>query len=91
MRAEECDRCGGLTLSTIMSMYSHELICMKCKEEERKRDDYHLAEAADLEEFAMKLPFYQRASVLKLAGELRANGGRKTSEPLHDQVDQEST
>ena len=68
---QQCDQCGGLTLSTIMSMYSQEMICTKCKEEEKTRPDYDLAVAADLEELAGKLPWHQRASVLKMAAELR--------------------
>ena len=45
-----CDRCGGsLKDGRIMSMYSTECICMKCKDEERKRPDYRRAVEADHE------------------------------------------
>jgi len=43
-----CDRCGGsIADGRTMSMYSTECICMKCKKEERKRDDYGQATQAD--------------------------------------------
>ena len=49
-----CDRCGGsLDGGRIMSMYNNDCICMKCKEEERKRDDYHKAVDADHEQIKM--------------------------------------
>ena len=39
--AKKCDRCGGsLDSGRIMSMYSDECICMKCKSEEVQRPDY---------------------------------------------------
>ena len=44
----KCDRCGGsLERGRIMSMYNTDIICMDCKAEERKRDDYKLAVEAD--------------------------------------------
>lgn len=47
-RVEKCDRCGGsLDEGRIMSMYNTDIICMKCKAEERKRDDYKQAVEAD--------------------------------------------
>ena len=43
-----CDRCGGsLEDGRIMSMYNTDCICMKCKEKERKRDDYKLAQETE--------------------------------------------
>lgn len=48
---EKCDRCGGsLEEGRIMSMYNTDCICMKCKEEERKRPDYNKAVEADHEQ-----------------------------------------
>ena len=35
-----------------MSMYNTDCICMKCKQEERKREDYH--KACDAEREAVK-------------------------------------
>ncbi len=46
-----CDRCGGsLSEGRIMSMYNADCLCIKCKDEERRRDDYHLAVEADITE-----------------------------------------
>ncbi len=46
-----CDRCGGsLEGGRIMSMFNEDCICMKCKEEERKRPDYKQAQDADINE-----------------------------------------
>lgn len=46
-----CDRCGGdLTGGRIMSMFNEECICMKCKDEEKKRSDYKQAVDSDHEE-----------------------------------------
>ena len=50
-----CHRCGEPSLSSIMSMFSHELICMACKKAERERPDYKQAEAKDLEEYADRM------------------------------------
>ena len=48
---EYCDRCGGsLAEGRIMSMYNEDCICMKCKEKERKREDYSKAVEADHEQ-----------------------------------------
>ena len=45
-----CDRChGSLEGGRIMSMYNDDCICLKCKEEERKRADYQAAVQADHE------------------------------------------
>lgn len=46
-----CDRCGGsLEGGRIMSMYSTECLCLACKDNEKKRDDYDEAVRADHEE-----------------------------------------
>lgn len=48
---KNCDRCdGSLKSARIMSMYNEECICMKCKDEERKRADYKDAHEADIAE-----------------------------------------
>ena len=45
-----CDRChGSLEDGRIMSMFNTDCICMKCKAEEMKRDDYDKASKADHE------------------------------------------
>lgn len=43
-----CDRCGAPLNIRIMSMYNEDVICMKCKEKERKREDYSKAVEADI-------------------------------------------
>jgi len=50
-----CQRCGTETDTHIMSMYNTLLICMDCKDAEIQRNDYHIAEAADLVAYASKL------------------------------------
>ena len=46
-----CDRCGGsLQSGRTMSMYSTECICIECKKNERKRDDYAEASRVELEQ-----------------------------------------
>jgi len=50
-----CQRCSTPTASTIMSMFNTELICDKCKEQERTRADYPQAEALDIREYADRL------------------------------------
>ena len=48
---EKCDRCGGSLVSgRIMSMFNTDCICMKCKEEEKKRPDYDETVRRDIEE-----------------------------------------
>lgn len=51
MRAwdDRCQRCYQKVNSHIMSMYSDRLICMDCKSEEEKRDDYEEARGAAAE------------------------------------------
>ena len=49
--AKTCDRCGNdLGPARIMSMYNTDIICMSCKEKERKRSDYKTAQNADIAE-----------------------------------------
>ncbi len=45
--ATHCDRCGKKLTSRIMSMYNTDIICMECKDAERKRADYHKAVEAE--------------------------------------------
>lgn len=48
---KHCDRCkGSLEDGRTMSMYNTDCICMKCKDDERKRPDYWSAVAADHEQ-----------------------------------------
>ena len=48
MYRENCDRCHQPTNGvTIMSMYNEEVICINCKDAEKKRDDYNQAVDAD--------------------------------------------
>lgn len=55
---DKCDRCGvSLDSGRIMSMYSDECICMKCKSEEMKRPDYEDAVKKDIEEHIGKQKF----------------------------------
>lgn len=45
---EICDRCGGPTNGiTTMSMFNTDIICMKCKDEEKKNPRYKEALEAD--------------------------------------------
>lgn len=51
MQKENCDRCSKPTNgTTIMSMYNEDVICLDCKEEEKKREDYDKAVKADIDE-----------------------------------------
>ena len=51
MYRENCDRCGHKTNGvTIMSMYNEDVICMSCKDAEKKKDDYKKAVDADIAE-----------------------------------------
>lgn len=45
-----CDRCGKKLTSRIMSMYNTDCICLDCKDEEMKRDDYKKALDSDIAE-----------------------------------------
>lgn len=47
----KCDRCGGsLEGGRILSMFNTDVLCMKCKDEERQRPDYKAAQEADIAE-----------------------------------------
>lgn len=50
-----CARCGAKTNAMIMSMYSEAMICMDCKDKEKKRPDYDQAVKKDLNEYAGRL------------------------------------
>lgn len=44
-----CDRCHQpLTDGRIMSMYNEDVLCMKCKEAETKREDYDHAREVEI-------------------------------------------
>lgn len=43
-----CDRCGKKLTVRIMSMYNEDCLCMECKKEEEKREDYEKAVEADI-------------------------------------------
>lgn len=43
-----CDRCGKETGASIMSMFNTQVICLECKDAERKRPDYQQAREAEL-------------------------------------------
>lgn len=50
LSALRCDRCGkSLESGRIMSMYNDDVICMDCKEEEMKKENYNVAVQADIE------------------------------------------
>ena len=50
MNRDECDRCGKPTGgTTIMSTFNQDVICMPCKEEEKKDPDYDAAVRAEQE------------------------------------------
>lgn len=44
---EKCDRCGKPTAVRIMSMFNTDMICMDCKDKEKKHPRYFEAELAD--------------------------------------------
>jgi len=46
---ERCQECYKETNAYTMSMYSTLLICMECKDEEKKRADYEKAVKADID------------------------------------------
>jgi hypothetical protein len=49
MNKENCDRCGQPTNgSTIMSIFNEDVICMPCKELEKKDPDYEAASQAEM-------------------------------------------
>jgi hypothetical protein len=46
-----CDKCGGsLKTGRIMSMFSEEVLCMECKEQEKNDKDYKEAVQTDIDE-----------------------------------------
>ncbi len=48
MKKDHCDRCKKPTNGeTIMSMFNQEIICIPCKEEEKKEANYKEAVEAD--------------------------------------------
>ena len=53
MRRDVCDRCGGETNNmTTQSMFNEYVICMNCKEEEKKDPEYAAACEAEREALA---------------------------------------
>ena len=46
---ERCQECYKETSAYTMSMYSTLLVCMECKDEEKKRADYEKAVKADID------------------------------------------
>ncbi len=52
MHRDKCDRCGGSTdNTTTMSMFNTDVICMKCKEDEKKDPEYKAASKAESEAY----------------------------------------
>ena len=50
MRRDNCDRCGEPTNNiTIMSAFNEDIICMKCKELEKKDPEYQMAVNTEIE------------------------------------------
>lgn len=48
MKKDNCDRCGKPTNGvTIMSMFNHDIICMPCKDVEKREANYNQAVEAD--------------------------------------------
>jgi hypothetical protein len=51
MRRDNCDRCGEPTNNiTTMSMFNEDVICMNCKEKEKKDPEYEAAVEAEREQ-----------------------------------------
>jgi hypothetical protein len=50
---QTCDRCKAETLSTIMSKFNTEMICMDCKAKERAHPQYRAACDAELAQVQM--------------------------------------
>ena len=50
-----CQRCGKDARCKIMSMYSEAMICMDCKDKEKKRLEREEVSAKDLREYAGRL------------------------------------
>jgi hypothetical protein len=50
MRRDNCDRCGESTNNmTTMSMFNEDIICMDCKDKEKKDPEYGAAAEAERE------------------------------------------
>jgi hypothetical protein len=51
MYRDKCDRCSQSTTgTTTMSIFNEDIICMKCKEEEKNDPEYDAAVKAEYEE-----------------------------------------
>lgn len=51
MRRDNCDRCGESTNNmTTMSMFNEDIICMDCKDKEKKDPEYGAASEAEREQ-----------------------------------------
>lgn len=62
MNKSVCDRCGCSTNgTTTMSMFNMDVICMDCKEEEKKDPEYEAASKAELEAVRKGVKNYQGA------------------------------
>jgi len=71
MDVKKCQRCHNDTHGvTTMSMFNEDIICMDCKEQEKKHPDYEKAVNSDIEE--IKKGNYN----FKGIGYKYANGGR---------------
>ncbi len=46
----KCARCGKETNTRIMSVFNTQMICLKCKEEEKQYPDYKIAVKAEVDE-----------------------------------------
>jgi len=46
---ERCERCGNEAIARIMSMFNTEMICLDCKEAEKKDPRYEQAVKAEME------------------------------------------
>ena len=50
-----CQQCFNKSISYLMSMYSHMLICGDCKEAETKQEDYQQAVDRDVAEYLQRV------------------------------------
>ena len=55
VNARSCRQCDAENVPLIMSMFNENMICMGCKDAEKKRPDYKDAEAKDLNAYAERL------------------------------------
>lgn len=53
--SNRCQHCSRESFALIMSMFDESMICMSCKDAEKKRPDYKAAERKDLQEYASRL------------------------------------